>query len=205
MKNEELLARLADVGYPVGALHELAQSGLRYTKAVPVLVEALGQGLEEDLDDWSTLVQLEWLARALSVPWAKKLGLDPLIRAFRQIPLSEPEAKSSYVRWAVGNALDVVWDDSRYEDLVSLISDRRYGWARRMVVRGARKSRRPEVVDLLLGLLDDPEVSGYATEALSRMRDPKARPGLERMVGDKEAWVRKYAARGLERLDKLGL
>jgi HEAT repeat protein len=205
MKNEELFARLADVGYPVGALSQLAQSGLRYAEAVPVLIEALEEGLQEDLDNWDDLVQLEWLARALSVPWAKKLGLDPLIRAFRQVPLGEPEAKSSYVRWAVGNALDVVWDDSRYDDLASLINDRRYGWARRMLVRGARKSKRPEVVDLLLGLLDDPDVSGYATEALSRMKDPKARPGLERMAGDKEAWVRKYAARGLERLDKLGL
>jgi hypothetical protein len=30
-----------------------------------------------------------------------------------------------------------------------------------------------------------------------------ARPGLERMLGDKQAWVRKHARLGLATLDKL--
>jgi hypothetical protein len=213
MTNDELLARLAAVGYPVGDLYQLAQSGKRYTEAIPVLVEALEDEMAEDLEaelrvpprEAKHLKQVEGLARALSVPWAKKLAPDPLIRAFRRMPLETGYTLSTIVHWTVGNALEVIWDDSRYDELVSLIHDRRYGEARQMIVLGARKSKRPEAVDMLLGLLDDFDVSGYATEALSKLKNPKARPGLEKMADDERDWVRKYAKRGLDRLDKLGL
>lgn len=69
-----------------------------------------------------------------------------------------------------------------------------------MVVLGLGKSNRPEVVDVLNRLLDDPVVNGHAVTALGKLRDPRARPGLESMTADKRTWVRKAAEKALARL-----
>ena len=105
------------------------------------------------------------------------------------------------LRWAIGNALEVLWDDSRFDDLVSLARDTSFGKAREMVVLGLGRSKRPEAPDVLMKLLDDPVVSGHAVKALRKLKVPAARPGLERMLDDDRAWVRKEAQRALAALD----
>jgi hypothetical protein len=51
------------------------------------------------------------------------------------------------VRWTVGNALEVLWDDSRFDELVALARDESYGKARRWWSWDlvTRRSRRPGV------------------------------------------------------------
>jgi HEAT repeat protein len=71
-----------------------------------------------------------------------------------------------------------------------------------MVVLGLGKSRRPEAINVLLSLLADKDVSGYATSALAKLALPEAASGLERMLGDKRAWVRKDAKRGLAKMQE---
>lgn len=185
-----ILVRLAEVGYEVGSLAELRTSGGRYVTAVPILLEALaktedGRALEE-------------IVRALSVPWARAAATGPLIDTFRRA-----EYGTDSVRWAVGNALEVVWDDAYFDELVDLACDRSYGRAREMVVLGLAKSKRPEAGDVLIDLLDDPDVNGHATDALRKLRVPRAREGLERMTTDSRAWVRRSAKDALKKLDAL--
>jgi HEAT repeat protein len=188
---EGLLEELAAAGYPVGSVSELRTSRARYADAVPVLLRWLARA--------ETLKEKEEIVRALSVPWARAAALGPLIKEFRAAP-APGDPKSELMRWAVGNGIEVLWDDARFEELVALARDERYGKAREMVVLGLGRSKRPEAGAVLVELLDDAVVNGHAVKALGKLRDPRARDGLRRMTEDGRAWVRKEAERALARL-----
>jgi HEAT repeat protein len=183
-----ILAKLVEAGYDVGSLAELRHSGVRYRKAVPVMIAALSEITEQ-----KTLMEI---VRALSVPWAKPDATGPLVELFRRVE----DSTGLGLRWAVGNALDVTWDDARFDDLVELVRDRSYGRAREMVVLGLARTKRPEAGDILIGLLGDPDVNGHAVKALRKLKVPGARPGLERMLDDDRAWVRKEVKSALSAL-----
>lgn len=184
------MSDLAEVGYPVASVSELRDSGLRYAAAIPVLLKWLPK---------VPIEEKEGIVRTLSVPWAKSQALDSLIDLFKADPVpSDPMGES--LRWAVGNALEVLWDDTRFDELVALTTDQRFGSARQMVVLGLGRSKRPEAVDVLFRHLDDPVVSGHAVKALGKLRDPRARTSLESMTTDKRTWVRKAAEKALSRL-----
>lgn len=185
---EPILARLREAGHDVGSLAELRGSGVKYPKAVPVLVDALAVTAEKKA--------LMEVVRALSVPWARTAATGPLIDLFQRA--DDPTGLG--LRWAVGNALDVVWDDSFFDALVGLVRDRSYGRAREMVVLGLARSKRPAAGDVLIELLDDPEVNGHAVKALAKLKLPRAKPGLERMTTDSRPWVRKAAEGALRKL-----
>jgi hypothetical protein len=187
---DDVLGRVRAVGYEFGALSSMANSRVRYREAVPVLLGAL----EESTDPRVTV----WIVRCLDVPWARSLVVAPLLRYF-------PGAtKQMSVRWTVGAALERTWDDRFFGELTGLALDRSFGTDRQMIVLGlGRSKRKVEAVGLLLGLLDDPDVSGHATAALRKLKVEAARPGLERMLGDDRTWVRKEARLGLATLDKL--
>lgn len=186
-----LLEELAGVGYPVASVADLRSSGTRYRAAVPVLLRWLDRS--EDT------FEKEEIVRALSVPWARDEALDPLIEAFRATPRGDQSEE--LLRWAIGNALEVLWDDSRFDELVALARDESFGKAREMVTLGLGRSKRPEAGEVLIQLLDDPVVSGHAVKALRKLKVPQARAGLERMLGDERAWVRKEAQRALAAMD----
>ncbi len=185
---EPILASLREVGYDVGSLAELRHSGVRYRKAVPILVAALPSVSEK-----KTLMEV---VRALSVPWATPVATGPLIELFRRVE----DSTGLGVRWTVGNALDVTWNDDDFDRLVELARDRSYGRSREMLVLGLARSKRPEAGEVLVELLGDAEVSGHAVKALRKLKLPSARPGLERMLDDDRPWVRKEAQRALAAL-----
>lgn len=190
MGEAELLRQLREVGYQVDSLAELRNSRVRYQKAVPILVAALTHVREKNL--------LEGVVRALSVPWARPLAVSPLIDLFRTVD----DATGLGLRWTIGNALETVWSDDHFDELVSLAVDRDFGRAREMVVLGFARSKRAQAGSVLAGLLEDPDVNGHAADALRKVTDPAARPGLERLLSDKRAWVRKAAQRALKRMEE---
>lgn len=183
-----IVEKLVEAGYDVGSLAELRHSGVRYRKAVPIMTAALSEITEQ-----KTLMEL---VRALSVPWAKPDATGPLVELFRRVE----DSTGLGLRWAVGNALDVTWDDARFDDLVGLARDRSYGRAREMVVLGLARSKRSEAGAVLIELLGDADVNGHAVKALRKLKVPSARAGLERMLDDDRAWVRKETQRALSAL-----
>lgn len=187
----DLLSDLAAAGYEVGSVSELRTSGTRCRAAVPVLLKWLPLA--------GSLAEKEEIVRALSVPWARPAALAPLIEEFRALP-TPAEPREELFRWAVGNGIEVLWDDGYFDDLVDLARDQRFGKAREMVVLGMGRSKRPEAGDVLIALLDDPVVSGHAVKALGKLRVSRARPGLERMTSDQRAWVRREAQKALSKL-----
>jgi hypothetical protein len=161
-----ILAELAAAGYRVRSLAELRHSGARYRSAVPVLLHWLPQVTDRKLKGE--------IVRALTVPWARPAATGPVIEEFRRADASV-DPTGTGLRWTIGNALEVLADDSSFEELAELAQDSRYGKARQMVVLGLGRSRRPEAATVLMGLLDDPEVDGHAVKALGKLRPPASR------------------------------
>ena len=95
---EPVLVRLGKAGYDIGSLAELCVSGVRYRKAIPILVAALSEVTEKRA--------LDWVVRALSVPWAKPQATGPLLELFRQS--NEPRGDSAlYSTTRLGQQGDV--------------------------------------------------------------------------------------------------
>jgi len=183
-----LLTALRQHGLDVRSLDELRQSRVKYRSAIPILIHWLRKVQSPDVK--------ESIVRTLSVPWAKPEAADPLIVEF----LTAPDS-SSGLKWAIGNALEVVADESVVNQLCDIVRDRRHDTARQMIVLRLGKSKDPRVVDVLIELLDDDQVSGHALTALARLKAQKARPHIERFLQDPRSWVRKEAAKALAKLD----
>ncbi|QRY40454.1 hypothetical protein JVX92_13350 [Microbacterium hominis] len=183
---EQVLADLLDLGYAYSSLADLRRSGIRYVSAIPVLVDAL----ERETDDRDA----EEIVRALGVPWAKPVAIPALIRFFRRA--SAPTNLGA--RWATGSALEIIWDDAYFDELVDLATDVRYGRGREMVVLGFAKSKRPEADQVLLGLLADRDVKGHAVSALRKRKVRLPASLLGGLLHDDRTWVRKEAQKVLE-------
>lgn len=125
---------------------------------------------------------------------ARGIAAPSLIREFRR-----SNTGPGY-RWAVGNALEVVADDAVRRDMIELARDRSFGRDRQMIVLGLSRMRDSEVADVLLELLTDDGVAGHAVKALGRLKVPRARPAIERLVDHATPWVRAEARKALAKL-----
>lgn len=184
-----LVADLAAAGFEVDGARDLLRSGKYPANLVPILVR------------WLPLVQYDALkediVRTLSVPWARAAA-PALIAEFERAALDQPLG----LGWAIGNALEVVANDAITVDMLRLATDRRYGTARQMLVRGLGRLKDPHVIDVLIDLLADEDVFGHAVVALGKLRARAARPHLEPLLRHKSATVRNAAKTALGRIDK---
>jgi HEAT repeat protein len=186
-----LLSELRAAGYTVGSVAELLHGWGRYEDAIPILVSWLPRinypALREDV------------VRALSVPWARQ-ALPALIKAFRTVP-PDQDPNGTGLRWAIGNALEILADKSSLPELIELARDASFGRARQMVVLGLAKPRDPRAIETLVELLDDEDVAGYAAMALGRLRAKQARVPLERLASEGSLpWIRSEAAKALAKI-----
>lgn len=188
---EPILDELSLVGFEVKSLADLRRSGVRYRDAIPVLLGWLPRLVDPKVKGE--------VVRALSVSWARPAATQLLIDEFRHVD-SSIDPTGTGLRWTIGNALEVVFDDGSFDELVELATDDRYGKARQMVVLGLGKSKRPEAVEVLVGLTDDPDVDGHAVKALGKLKAPAARTVLQAKSDDERAWVRAEARKALARL-----
>jgi HEAT repeat protein len=138
----------------------------------------------------------EGVIRALSDPAGQGVAAGPLLQEYYRIVASGSDP-DGMLRWAIGNALSVVAEDSVSEEVINLATDRSQGRCRQMVVVALSRLPSQKAVPVLLSLLSDREVVGHALIALRNLKAPEAIPHIESFLADPEVWIRKEAERAL--------
>lgn len=185
-----VLADLEKAGYKLNWISDLYQQEAPYTDAIPILLSWLPRIDNKDIK--------ETIVRALSVPWTPPSAAALLIEEFKRVQ----DSTDIRLRWAIGNALSVIADDNAFTGVAALAQDKQYGRTREMVALALGNMKDPRAVDVLIGLLDDDEVAGYALIALGKLRAKKARDKIETFLTHPKAWVRKEAQRALKKIDR---
>src|ERR1700694_1609578 len=90
-------------GFHVQSIADLVNKRQDYKKAIPLLMHWL--------ENTSNEATKKDLARALAVPWAKPTAAPGLIREF----LRSCDQSPAGLKWVLGNALEVVADDSVFD------------------------------------------------------------------------------------------
>lgn len=179
---------LRNVGVEVDRISELRQRRADYPRAVPVLLRWLSQVTESSVK--------EDIIRTLSVPWAGPDVAAPLIREFHHVASS-----NSPIAWVIGSALEVVANDAVVDDLIDIATDQSYGRSREMVVAALGNMKDPRAKEILIDLLEDEEVTGYAVMGLGKLKAEEARERIESLLKHPQEWVRKEARKALAKID----
>jgi hypothetical protein len=182
-----LMAELAASGYEAESLDVLAQSKA-YKDAIPLLIKWLPK--------MASFPVKQSIIKALSVDWAGPDAVTALLSEFR----SAPDSANAGLKWAIGNALEVLASDDFFDEYVNLAQDKRHGIARQILVSALGKMENPKAVDVLLGFLDDEEVVGHALIGLKKLKAKEARPQIELLLNHPKAWIRKAAKEALVRM-----
>lgn len=188
-----MLADLRAIGFDVSTAQELLAWGRRYRPAVPVLLE------------WFPKVSYGPLkadiARTLCTPWAQPPAGPTFVEWFRTQP---EKTDPTDLRWIIGLGLQAMADESLADDMIDLAVDKGYGEDRAQVVEGLAKiaKYRPQVEDLLIDLVSDPDVASSAVIALGKLKSQRARSAIEPFLQHPDSWVRDKARRALVKIDK---
>jgi len=184
-----LLADLSGAGFDVDVVAELKKSGDE--RAVPVLVR------------WLSRVDYLPLKRdiiaTLGSSWARPNAARSLIEEFHRAPAPNGPSETG-LRWFIGDALERVADSAVLDDLIEIAADARFGRDRSLVVvaLGNAAGEAERVVPVLLELLDDPVVAGYAAMAAGKLGVIDVVPKLRELTAHQEEWVRDEANKALD-------
>jgi hypothetical protein len=189
-EEQPILAELAKLGLEVEHIQDLYQNRIDYRRAIPLLVSWIPRVEEPTVK--------EMLVRAVTDPAARGIAGPTLVEAFE----ASAGENWSGLPWVIGNAIETIADASLLDDMIRLARNREYGRAREMVVMGLGRIRRPEAVQALIELLDDPEVAGHAVKGLARLQAPEARAALGRFVDDERGWVKLAARRAIAGIER---
>jgi hypothetical protein len=183
---ERVREHLAQNGVTVSMLEDIKLDNVVWRRSIPLLLDCLPLVTTDEAK--------ETLIRLLSVPFAKT-AVFQLIDQFRS-------STNEYVRWAAGNALEVLASDEIAGEMIQIAGERKYGWSRQMVVMGLGKLKSAEAFETAVQCLSDEEVVLHALSALTRRKDPSAIDHIEPLLASKKASVRKAAAKAVLRLSR---
>ena len=108
--------------------------------------------------------------------------------------------REASIGWVIGNALEVLADDSVFDEVAKIATDKRHGRSREMVVAALGNMKNPRAKDILIALLDDDEVAGYAVMGLGRQKAKEAKERIEPFLRHPQEWVRNEAKKALRRI-----
>lgn len=180
---------LRTVGIEVNGVYDLVnRDDDDYPEAIPVLIGLLPKVRESRVK--------EGIIRALTVKEARGVAARPLLDEFYRM-------EDTVFKWAVGNALNIVADWEHVDEILEIVQDRSHGNSRQMFAMALGRFRgRPEIVDVLIDLLDDDDVVAHALDALRRLKAEKARKAAERLLDHPRKLVRREAEKLLSALDR---
>lgn len=170
-----------------------------YKRCIPIMVDWLKKHPDEK---WSGVV------RDLTTTYAKKQAYPFFIEQFKNEYNSDDWLDH---KWVLGNALEVFMGDDILPEVLPLVTQKKYKKARRMLVMGLGKIKKPEnrnrVIPVLLKLLSETDVVGHAIFALGKLRSQRAKPYLIPFAeytgkdGVKRYWKRE-AINALKKIEK---
>jgi HEAT repeat protein len=194
-----MLNELRSVGVDVDSVWRLVNTREPYPEAIPVLLSWLDRvDVEVQADARRRDRMLEGIVRALTVKEAKGVAAMPLVRL-----MNDRRESSASLQWAIGNALSQVADATVYSELVELVRDAGLGRSRQMLADALVRTKNPEVFDVLVGLVDDDDLTSHILSALRRIDILRARPYFERYAEDDRPLVRRKAQQALKRADSI--
>jgi hypothetical protein len=187
-----LLKNLEEIGFKTRTISDLCylKQG-DYKKVVPILLYWLPKIKEPRIK--------EDIVRTLSMPWAKPIAAKTLIEEFK----TTPNKTASSLKWAIGNGLSIVADDSVFKEIVNLIKNKKNGKSREMLALALGNMSTPQAISVLINLLKDEEVAGHAIMGLRKLNAIKARPFLDNFLNHPKLWIRNQAKKTIAKFDKL--
>ncbi len=190
-EDRTLIHALQQAGVYIDSIYDLVKQKGNYARAMPLLVKLL--------PTVSDAMVKQGIVRALGQKDAIGLAEEALIHEFLAVPPDLLGGES--LKWAIGNTLEIIASDKYAEQLISLASDKQHGTSRQMLVVGLGKLKKsPQVVDALILLLDDEDVSGHAVIALGKLKALKAAPKLKQLQNDSKRWIRTEVNKALRRM-----
>lgn len=174
-------------GFEIQSVSDLFSGQWDYREIIPLLLDWVPK-LEDP-------VLKEMVVRALAVKWARPLAGPILISEFLR-----PSNSDDNLKWAIGNALEVVADKSLVDQIVAICLDQTHGTTRQMLVLCLGRMKTVASTECLIRLLDDPTVQLHAIGALGAQRAEEAVPKLNVLANDPRAWIRKKAKGALNRI-----
>jgi hypothetical protein len=192
-----VLADLRRAGFWVDAVGDLHRPPVHnYEAAIPILLS------------WLPRINDRWvkedIVRTMTVKWARPAAAAPLILEYERADSLGLEPRHAHgLKWAIGNALEVVADDSVFDDVARLAQDQRHGKSREMVVAALGNMKDPRATDVLVALLDDDQVAGHALWGLRKLGAVSARSSVERFLDHPKTWWRNEAKKALKKFDRI--
>lgn len=189
--NEARVSGTEDLGRFVSNTQYFRRSSFDERSAMPVLLRLLPTLKDRDA--------VTTVAGHLRRPWARPTAFPGLLEAFK---IWAP--KDASVGWALGDALATAADERHLSLLIDLVQHREYGMARAMVVYSLWRYRRDSRIEqVLLTLIEDPDVSVEAITALRRtLGNEAALPHLRRVQDSHgEPKIRQHAIRQVKRAE----
>jgi len=184
-----VLFDLSQVGLYIDSIGDLYNKRFDYKIAIPILLHWLPRVKNPFVK--------EDIVRALTVPWARHTkASELLVEEFRCID------DDNALKWAIGNALSVVADDTVLSDIIEFIKESKHGQAREMLVVALGNMKTPDVKYFLIELLENEDLAGHAIMALGKLKAKEARPAIERLIAHPKSWIRREAKKALAKLDK---
>lgn len=164
---QPLVADLEAAGYHINSVWDLVNSRGPYPEAIPVLLRHLKRV------DYHPDIR-QGIARALSRrdPQVKE-AIPELLEAFRR----DPDPRLNGPKWAIGNAIQTVYDDRYLDEIVEIVRDRSHGPARTELVQALGKSKNELARTTLAALTEDSDedVALVAGRALARWEKAQGR------------------------------
>ena len=141
-----ILADLASVGIITDDVWKVRTEKKENAKAIPILLDHLQRSYPSDIR--------AGIAQRLAVRATRKIGWKILVDEYRETDISDDHVKQS-----IASALAGASDDSVINELIALAKDKSQGDSRVLLLRGIRRSKRPEARQAIEELANDPDLA----------------------------------------------
>ncbi len=159
-------------------------SAAEVRRAAPILVKWLADA--DNLDVRAAM------AMGLRDPRARKLAAVPVLDAFDALddpeigttvsPRTDEIAGQRRLKNALGNAMASLARDEHLDRLEAIIRNPRHGSDRGLAFWALNYCKAPRVVELLIEMVDDPDIGINALHSLKSARSERAEPVLRRLA-----------------------